>query len=95
MQIIPLDNVPSQTFAIVLNGQNCNISVYQLETGVYLDLALDGVSICNSRLCVAGVAIVRNAASGFGGELYFIDTTGSQNPDYLGMGTTYQLVYIP
>ncbi len=37
MQVIPLQPVESQAFSIVLNGQNCDIRVYQLSTGLYFE----------------------------------------------------------
>lgn len=92
---IPLQAVPSQSLSIVLSGQNCEISVYQKSTGLYFDLWSNNQVICTARLCVNGVAIVRNTSSGFIGEFYFIDNQLNQNPDYLGLGSVFELVYIP
>lgn len=93
MQVIPLQQDPSQFFSIVLNGQNCDISIYQLSTGLYFDLASNGVQICSTRLCVNGVPIIRNPSSGFIGDFTFIDITANDNPDYLGLGISFILVY--
>jgi len=93
MQIIPLQPVPSQNLSIVLGGQNCDISVYTLSTGLYFDLMSNGVQICSTRLCVNGVDIIRNKSAGFIGDFTFIDVIGIDNPSYTELGTRYILVY--
>lgn len=94
MQEIPLQATPNQKVLTTLASQNCEINVYQRMTGLYLDLFIDNVPIVNTRLCVDRVPIVRNTSSGFVGELYFYDKTGTQNPDYIGLGTNFILVYV-
>lgn len=93
MQIIPLRPEPSQNLSIVLSGQNCDISVYTLSTGLYFDLASNGVQICSTRLCVNAVDIIRNKSTGFIGDFAFIDMVGIDNPNYTELGTRYLLVY--
>lgn len=99
-QQVPLAAVPAQTLSIILGGQNCQLSVYQKSTGLYLDLALGGVPILTAMIC-------RNAARllldreylGFVGDFMFIDTqapslfTGT-DPVFSGLGAQYQLVYL-
>lgn len=94
MQQIPLDAVPNQKVLITLANQNCEINIYQRMTGLFFDLFVDGVAIVTTRLCVDRVPIVRNKASGFIGEFYFYDNTGTQNPDYVGLSNNFTLVYI-
>lgn len=94
MQVIPLQPVPSQTLAIVLNNQDCEISLYQKSTGLYFDLKANGDQIVTTRFCANGVNIVRRPDSGFIGDFVFVDVEGTnQNPDYLGLGTGFVLVY--
>lgn len=38
--------------------------------------------------------IVRSAYLGFIGDLAFIDTQGTSDPIYAGLGTRFQLVYL-
>ena len=52
MKGIPLKPVPSQTLSVLLNGQNCQISVYQKSTGVYLDLHINNSPIVTDRKSV-------------------------------------------
>lgn len=93
IQIIPITNVPYQTFTIQLNNQNCAISIYQLTTGLFFDLAVDNNSIVNAMICLNLVGLIREAYLGFNGQLAFVDTQGTNDPEYSGLGTRYQLVY--
>ena len=94
MLIVPLSNVPSQTVTSVLGGQNCQINVYQKSTGVYLDLFVNNIALCTTSLCVNETRIVRYKYLGFIGDLMFVDTEGKNDPDYTGIGSRYQLIYI-
>lgn len=93
MQIIPLTSVPSQRLSIVLNQQNCAISVYTLSTGLYLDLVLEGTLIISAMICRDRVRMVRQPYLGFAGNIAFIDTQGRDDPDYSGLGKRFLLTY--
>lgn len=95
MKIIPLQNVPSQTFSVLLSGQNCQIRVEQKGDYLYLSLAVNNAPIINTVICRDRVALVRYAYLGFIGDLTFIDTEGANDPQYIELGTRYQLVYTP
>lgn len=92
-QLIPLTQVGSQTFTILLSSQQCNINVYQLSTGLYCDIVANQTNIVTTMLCLNLVGLVREAYLGFTGQLFFFDTQGTSDPDYSGLGTRYQLVY--
>lgn len=94
MQIIPLTSVPSQTLSIVLAQQNCKISVYQLSTGLFLDLTLNGSLIVSAIACRDRVYLVRQPYLGFIGNLSFMDTQGLDDPDYTGLGSRFVLMYL-
>lgn len=93
MDTIPISALPSQTLSITLNGQYCLISVYQKSTGVYLDLTVNAKPICSTAICRDRVGIVR--LLGFVGQLRFVDTQGTNDPDYTGFNTRYKLTYQP
>ena len=93
MVTIPLQSVPSQSLRVMLNGQLCEISIYTLSTGLYLDLDVLGVNIISGQLCVDRAYLVRDAYLGFIGDLSFVDTQSETDPVYTGLGTQYQLVY--
>lgn len=94
MQIIPLQAVPNQTLTVLLGGQNCRINVYQKFYGLYLDLAIGNTAKLIGVICERGNRIVRYAYLGFIGDLVFFDTEGETEPNFEGLGSRYQLVYL-
>lgn len=94
MKRIPLQPVAAQALSVVLSGQNCQISVYQKNTGVYLDLEVDNSPIVTTVLCHDRVRLVRSAYLGFVGDLTFVDTQGHADPEYQGLGTRFVLAYM-
>ena len=91
--IVPVTSVAYQTFTILLNGQNCEINIYQLSTGLFFDLTVDGNDIVDSMICLNLVGLVREEYLGFVGQLVFFDTQGTDDPTYTGLGSRFQLVY--
>ncbi|HWE98818.1 MAG TPA: hypothetical protein VG248_03390 [Caulobacteraceae bacterium] len=94
MQIVPLQPVPSQTLAISLDAQACSIAVRQTATGMYLSLAVAGSTVLDGVLCLNATRIVRDAYLGFTGDLAFFDTEGSSDPQYVGLGLRWILVFL-
>lgn len=45
-------------------------------------------------LCRNLVYLVREAYLGFAGDFAFVDTAGSDDPQYSGLGTRWQLLYM-
>lgn len=95
VQIIPLTSAPSQTFTVQLGAQNCSMNIYQKSNGLYFDLTVNGAPCVNTVLCLNLVGLVREAYYGLTGQLAFVDTQGTSDPTYDGLGTRYQLVYQP
>lgn len=93
LQVIPTTSVGSQNFTVLLGSQNCSMSIYQLSTGLYCDLVVDNNPIVNTMICLNLVGLVRESYLGFIGQLFFFDTQGTENPDYSGLGSRFQLVY--
>ena len=92
---IPIQPVPSQQVLAVLGGQNCQISIYQKGSRVYVDLNSNGVEMCIAALAHNAVPLdACNAYDGFQGNLYFIDTQGEDDPQFTSMGSRWQLVYL-
>ena len=96
MKIIPLSAVPSQTMTVILNGQNCNISVYTLgeDNILYLDLLVQNKPIIQCVICHDRVRLIREPYLGFVGDLAFFDTQGTSDPVYSGLGSRYLLGYL-
>ena len=93
MLVIPLQPVPSQVVSVTLAGQACTIAVRQLSTGLYADLSVNNALIIGGVLCLDANLIVRSVYLGFVGDLAFVDTQGSNDPDYTGLGSRYILGY--
>lgn len=92
---LPIIATPSQSMRIGLGGQQCEVLINQKQTGVYLSLKVNNVSIINSAICRDRVNIARRDYLPFSGTLAFVDTQGSSDPDYTGFGSRFQLAYIP
>lgn len=99
MLVIPIQPVPSQQVLCVLDGQNCSISIYVRGAkgfqNVYVDLNSNGTNMCLACLSHNAVALDScNSWDGFLGNLYFIDTQGTDDPQYTGFNTRWFLVYL-
>lgn len=94
MQIVPLTANPNQTLTIGLNNQACQIAVYQTPDALFLDLYVNDALIIAGVICQNLNRIVRNLYLGFQGDLAFVDTQGTDDPNYLGLGSQFQLVYL-
>lgn len=94
MLFIPIATTPSQKLSVSLGGQQCQISLYQKTTGVYLDLSVLNRPIVTTALCRDRVRIVRHGYLGFIGDLAIVDTQGVEDPDYTGFGSRFLLIYL-
>ena len=94
MQIIPIQDVPNQTLQTTVAGQNCQINIYQLASGLFCDLYVGSVLIIGGVVCEDRNRLVRDLYLGFIGDLCFIDTQGSSDPTTPGLGTQYLLAYL-
>lgn len=94
MQIIPIQSVPAQTFSVQLAGQNCVINIYQKNYGLFVDLYINGTLIIGGVIAENINRIVRSVYLGFTGDLIFIDTQGTSDPYYVGLGSQYLLAYL-
>jgi hypothetical protein len=95
MLAIPLAPVPSQTLAVILDGQSCNISVYSETTGIYFDLSLGSTVIKTAVVMRDGARLLQDTQyTAFVGDFVMVDTQGELDPVYTGLGTRWQLVYL-
>lgn len=91
---IPIQPVPSQQLQVVLGGQNCQIAIYQKPQGIFVDINVNGVDISIATLAQDVNALNPITYSSFQGNLIFTDTQGTSDPEYTGLGSRYQLVYL-
>lgn len=91
---IPLQPIPAQISKVVLNGQNCQLSIFQKERGLFVDINVNGVDIVTAVIARDAVPLICREYAGFSGNLLFIDTQGSSDPSYDGLGSRFSLVYL-
>jgi len=99
MLIIPLQPVPAQVVNVILGDQATQLTLRQLSTGLYIDVSIATQKIIGMVICQNLNRIIRDAYLGFVGDFMFVDTFGesgkpSQDPDYTGLGSHFQLVYL-
>lgn len=91
---IPIQPVPSQYLSAVLAGQNCQIAIYQKSRGIFVDINVDGTDVAAGVLAHDAVALNPVSYANFSGNLMLIDSQGSDDPNYQGLGTRFVLVYL-
>lgn len=94
MKIISLENIKSQSVIATLDGQNCTIRLNQMQSGLYMDLTVDGNPIIQGVPCLYANRIVRYSYLGFKGDLFFLDNEGQSDPSYEGLADRFPLYYI-
>jgi hypothetical protein len=94
MQVIPIQPIPSQKFAVTLANQPCRIWLYTRTTGLYCDLYINDVLAIGGVPCLNTVLIVRDQYLGFVGDLALFDLQGNSDPDWIGLGSRYVLLYL-
>jgi hypothetical protein len=94
MQEIPLQPISSQSTKVVLDGQNCQLLVYQKPQGIFVDINVDGVDLVVGVIARDAVPLMCREYEGFAGNLMFIDTQGGSDPSYEGVGSRFNLVYL-
>ncbi len=93
MQVIPIQDVYSQTFRVTLSGQPCKINLYQKVTGLFCDVFVNDAPIANGVICQNLNRIVRGKYLGFTGDISFYDVIAKDDPTSPGLGSRYQLLY--
>lgn len=94
MKSLPLNKVAAQTLSATLADQIIGLKIYQLRTGLYMDVYKDGALIIGGVICQNMNRIVRSAYLGFDGDFVWYDSQGSADPDYAGFGERFFLYYL-
>lgn len=93
MQIVSLQPKKAQETTVDLGDQSVTLRIVQRTTGLYIDIGIDNEWIAQGVLCLNCNKLVRYPYLGFAGELFFADTTGSDDPSYEGLGSRFILCY--
>ena len=94
MQRVPLQNIPAQQFSIVLDGQNCVITLRQLGGALFMDLEADGVKVFSGHICQNCEPLPVWSTTLFRGRLLFNDTFGQEHPRYDELGERFELLFL-
>lgn len=94
MQIVPLKPVPNQTVVVNLGAQPCTIEVYQTFYRLFVNLAVNDVSLIVGVVAENFNRIVRSKYLGFDGDLMIYDTQGNDTPEWAGLGSRFVLAYL-
>lgn len=95
---IPLQTVPSQTLAVTLARQAAQIALRQNGDSLYFSLSIGTRYFVRTRICRDRQRLLLDVKyKGFIGDFMFVDTQGTEDPQYAGLGgatARYQLVYL-
>lgn len=92
---VPLSAEPSQTLAVVLGGQACEIALRQNGANMYFDLKVNNEPVVLSRIVRNKQRLLLDAQyQGFIGDFLFWDFQGDTQPEYTQLGTRYALFYL-
>lgn len=94
MQEISLQPAKGQDVRVTLGSQSCRVRLHQRSTGFYIDLWKDDSPLMQGVLCLNCTRLVRYPYLGFSGDLVFVDTLGTDNPTWDGIGARYKLYYL-
>lgn len=90
---IPLSAIPYQEFYIILNNQNCYITLRQLGDFIYCSLRVDEHRIFDNVICNINAPINVYPSPYFSGILQFYDEKGTDKPHYSELGSRWKLKY--
>lgn len=91
--VVPLIATPSQELSIQLGRQPCQLKIYAKAFGLFIDVYVNDALIVGGVIARDRDRIVRSTYLGFKGDLLFVDTTGTKDPAYPGLGKRFLLVY--
>jgi hypothetical protein len=95
MLIVPAQANPNQAFNVTLGGQQVQLEIFQTNYGLFMNVTVAGAPIVDGVICEDLNLIVREAYSGFSGDLIWFDTTGKgEDPVYTGLGDRFLLIYL-
>ena len=84
---IDLDSVPNQSLSTALNDHDVDISVKYAYGLMFIDITIDGSTVCAGIKCIPGVDLLpKPARELINGRLYF-SSIGGEYPSIENIGT--------
>lgn len=90
---VPVSAIPYQEFYIILNNQNCYITLRQLGDYIYASLRVDNNVIFSNVICNINAPLNVYPSPYFTGILQFYDEKGTDKPHYSELGSRWKLKY--
>lgn len=91
---IPLSPIPSQSFSIILNNQDCIISLYARGEKYYFDLMVNDEVVYQGMIVQVGQDLTPYKYKKFKGSIQIIDLNGKNDyPNYEMFGERFIMVY--
>lgn len=94
MQQVPLQQLPNQSFSIMLDNNQWTFLLKTIENVTVVSLTLNGADIIDSALAVAGTFIIPAQYQENGAGNFFFVTQNFQIPYYTAFNVTQSLIYI-
>ena len=94
MEQIPLQAIPSQEVQVILDSQNCTLSVYWRFGKLYADLLVDSEPVFTGAICQNLQWVNQSPSPLFSGGLIFVDGLGDDAPRWDGLGTRWALLHL-
>jgi hypothetical protein len=94
MLIVPVQALPNQTLQVQLDGQATTLNIYQYAYGLFTDVLLNGEVVITGVICENRNRIVRSLYLGYSGDFIWVDTQGSDDPIFSGLGSRWLLIYL-
>lgn len=98
MLIVPVQAVPNQTFSILLAGQQCQITLLTKFYGLFFTLSVNNTLVRSNVKCQDRNPLLRypyiDDEANFAGDFFFLDTQGTDDPVYTGIGSRFLFEYI-
>lgn len=84
----------AQAVRVTLADQDCIIRLVQRDSGLYMDLTANNITVLTGVPCLYATRIVRYSYLSFKGDLFFLDKEGSNDPVGDGLGIRFNLYYV-
>jgi len=84
LMVIPIQPIPNQSVSFVMNEISYTVDIDSIRDGLYVSVFQAGAYVLRNR------ALLSYAPFGFG--LQLVDTEGTEDPEYSGLGTRWLLM---
>lgn len=93
IRTIPLSAIPYQIVSAVVNDQSFQLEIRQLGAFMFVTTIVDGEEVASSVRAVAGQSITPWPSADVNTSVVWVDTQGSDDPQYEGLGTRWLLAF--